>query len=366
MKLLLAAVLLFAGNTAFSQSLRKVAEFDLKNSGGTDNVGWPVFALRFSPDSGKIAVIAGLNYDDQTRSEVSNLLVFDIVGSQVAYQAATPYSVDETEHDWPSNFQWSPDGKSIYAGERLHSLIRRETCDLMGWGGFIGNDRFVARQPSGFGPDGKLSRETPFVFFDTACKQVERWIAPGDWSFLDTSPESGFMLIQSQSTDSKSRETLLLKTEDKTVVARWPRTQVWASRFADHGRAMCGVRDSSDADKVPVLCWATATGQPIAEAPTVSGGKPFSVATQATRAVVSDYRRSRIPFSREYREVLKHRVVWDFGTGKELAAWYPDKQEYRISGGKPFSSLFRFTISPDGRFLAEGGSGVVRIFRIGE
>ncbi len=55
--------------------------------------------------------------------------------------------------------------------------------------------------------------------------------------------------------------------------------------------------------------------------------------------------------------------VWDLPTGKMLAQWSfevaPEEKE------SAFTTLRRaFAISPDGKLLAEAGSGLVRLYRL--
>jgi hypothetical protein len=125
------------------------------------------------------------------------------------------------------------------------------------------------------------------------------------------------------------------------------------------------------AEKAPVTCWEVDTGRTIAEAPTINGGDPMATAQHASQIVASDYRRSKMSFSSEYKEELKKRIVWDFRSGKELVSWRPDFQSWDfqlfIDPQKPLkrvSEPFRFTISPDGQYVAEGGGGGIQIYKI--
>ncbi len=72
-----------------------------------------------------------------------------------------------------------------------------------------------------------------------------------------------------------------------------------------------------------------------------------TTAARATRAVVSDYRRSLIPLDDAYGIRLRGQYVWDFGTGKELASWYPESETYAnvFTPTKRITEQFRFAIS---------------------
>ena len=72
---------------------------------------------------------------------------------------------------------------------------------------------------------------------------------------------------------------------------------------------------------------------------------------------------------------LKKRVVWDFGTGQELASWHPKSQALYLGEPKAVSvgrhagpywetGPYRAAISPDGRYVAEGGAGTLSLYKI--
>jgi hypothetical protein len=97
-----------------------------------------------------------------------------------------------------------------------------------------------------------------------------------------------------------------------------------------------------------------------------NGTEPIATAAHATRLVVSDYRRRKPLFDYEYRTIFKGRVIWDFGTGKVLASWLPESETYPYvsSHGEQITEPFRFAISPDGHYVAEGGNGKLRLYKI--
>jgi hypothetical protein len=68
---------------------------------------------------------------------------------------------------------------------------------------------------------------------------------------------------------------------------------------------------------------------------------------------------------REHDNVLRRRVVWDFSTGAEIASWKPDTQTYSLPGlVHPVKEPFAVAISPDGQYIAEGGNGILRLYKI--
>jgi hypothetical protein len=349
----------------FGGSLQPVWTLDLhKVEGVNADEELPIRALRFSPDGHQIAIIAGfLKGGDGRRA--SNLF---IVGSKSPAMGARRVSiatgVNELESDLsPDGFQWSPTGTRLFVGGTVVSLPDYATCEVPSVGGFVSSERIVTDATGDF----SRLRE-----FNPGCLPLSTWEPGENWMIVATSPEEGLLLVSREMpffkrTFPPNNETLVVRAGDRTVVGRWPSAQGPTGRFADSGRAICGGNGADQADRVPVQCWDSLTGKVIATAPTVNGGSPFAVATKATRMVASDYHRYRIPFTSEYGQRLKQRVVWDFKSGKELASWEPEKQDYIDHSTKTpikVSDMAKFAISPDGEFVLDGANGVVRLYKI--
>jgi hypothetical protein len=99
----------------------------------------------------------------------------------------------------------------------------------------------------------------------------------------------------------------------------------------------------------------------------INGGLPIATANLSTRIVGSDLRRV-FRFTDESGVRLEARVVWDFQTGEEIARWSPKAQKFEtdVAGKSPRSDqdVFRFDISPDGKYVAEGGNGWVYLYEL--
>lgn len=137
-------------------------------------------------------------------------------------------------------------------------------------------------------------------------------------------------------------------------------------RFADNGKVVCGI-GGSEWHQV-ARCMELDTGTQIA---TTKGWTALDIRTgvRARRAVLSDYGRKLDWIdSFWYVGALKKRVVWDFGTRRELVSWHPKSQTVLL-GAFPNATVghpqpYRFAISPDGGYVVEGGAGVVTLYRI--
>ncbi len=158
-------------------------------------------------------------------------------------------------------------------------------------------------------------------------------------------------------------EFLIVDPVARTIIRRWPPGSGIGGQFAEGGKALCEVGEVEDTPRAPLTCWDVDSGNRIGAAPHINGGLPMATAAYSSRIVASDYQRIRDPMSAyEYGQLLKRRVVWDFRNSEELVSWRPDLQSY-ISP-QNVRDPFKFAISPDGQYIAEGGNGIVRLFKI--
>ena len=256
----------------------------------------------------------------------------------------------------PPVIMWSPNGDAVVVSTTLVHL-GRAICRLPegSSGGFLDSLHIFARL---FGP----REPTVYRFFGTDCAPLDT-TSPwnhGEPSLIDDiSIDRGFVCIRRV---LDSAISIIAPFSGKTV-QRWETHQLYSgSRFADSGKAICG-GDGSGADekiRIPLQCLDVDTGRVIAEAQSISGGA-ISTSERASRVLADDIARGQIPFGYEHGTVLKRRVIWDFKTRKEVVSWGPRTQSYKEFDSK---EPFRSAISPDGQYVVEGGSGVLRLYKI--
>ncbi len=324
----------------------------------------PVFALRFSPDGRKLAVIMDrYGIGQETKSL---LMLMDVERPNVPLQqSAVGFGVLENENGRLGGllFGWSPSGQVVYATVTVIHVGNSKTCDLPnGRGGvFIRDDLAIAR----FFPR-QAEATSHFRFYDSDCQEQNQWDIPNGWSIEDVSLDRHLLAVTSNLAPDPKYETWIVDPIERSVHRRFGQLEALSPQFADYGRAVCGGRNPLDADRAPAACWDVDTGAKIGETPKANGSFALSAATHAKRVVVSDYRRKKIPFSYEHTATFNGRVVWDFGTGREIASWHPESQSYLLPSKPPrrITEPFRFAISPDGNYIAEGGNGVIRLYKV--
>jgi hypothetical protein len=344
--------------SAQAGTVQKVWEVNLTkkvDTGGREST-LPIFALRFSPDGRKLAaIIDRYGIGDDARNLLV-LLDIDHPGGRLQ-QFEVGVGVLENENGRIGlNFGWSPSGQIVYASGTVVHVESGKTCQLPNGSVFIRDDLAISRiYPS------QLESTSHFKFYDAECHERQMWDVPSDWSMQDVSLDRSLLAVVSY----PASETWVIDPTQRLVIRRFHGTEARSPQFADYGRAICGGSNPLDSDRTPAACWSVDTGAKIGEMPKANGSFALSTATRGRRVALSDYRRKKIPFSYEYTAKFIGRVVWDFGSGREIASWRPDSQSYTLPrASKPTTELSRFAVSPDGDYLAEGGNGLIRLYKI--
>jgi len=337
--------------------LTRVWELDLRNAVRVRDglPDFPVFALRFSPDGRRLAVIADIRGTREAKK--SRLLVIDLDHPEAnAPQFEVEFGILDSG---VLNFGWSPSCGIIYhAGEVIH-LATGAACELPNLSVFV-TDSVAIHVLGQLNP----VPLTPITFYSQGCDERARWEVPQSWLVWDVSTDRHLISVQRE-ISAGTGDWLIVDPLERKVLRRWPENAGGAWKFADSGRVICQGGNPLNSRRAPAVCASADTGKEVGRT-SRNGNEPIAAAARAARIVVSDYRRKRVPFDHEYGTTFKGRYVWDFGTGRELASWYPEFQTYpdTWAPAKRVTEQSRFAISPDGEFVAEGGNGVVRLYKI--
>jgi hypothetical protein len=352
-------------------SLRKVWELNLgeaiKNSGWHD-IGRPgILALRFSADGRTIALATSPYRAGGV--VLSHLILVHVLQPQKdirEFQIENIASDSGTLGIKPPAVAWSPEGTIIIAGNNLVHVVDGGICELpTGFGGgFITPDQIVALP---IRKDGS----SQFKVYNSDCQLTHTWEVKGQWTFSDVSVERGLISAlrkTSREVAQPAEELLVVDPIAEKIVQSWATSATgYSSRFADHGKVLCvgdNGGDFADPREVPPRCMDIDGGNRIAEITNINGGSPFAISENTSRVVTSDYRNVWNFIYREYDTELKRRVVWDFRKNVEIVSWSPSIQTYSLLVPRPARDPFTFAISPDGQYIAEGGNGVLRLYKI--
>ena len=269
--------------------------------------------------------------------------------------ALNPEGVGSDE--FSNRLSWSPSGRQIQIGATIIELSSGNSCSLPkgtvapGYM-FVGPTRVVGEQ----------SKPMRLSFFLPDCLPSVQFDLGNDlWNLYDASAERSLVLIWRQQYHGAGSIEWDLSARDADTQkppARLP--QLERARFADSGKAVCGVRGTEWHRTVE--CVDVDTGKRLA---VTSGWNAPDVrtASHGRKVVVSDYSRKLDWIDAVSRVgALKRRVVWDFETGKLLVSWHPKSQT--VLGAYQPSQPYAFAISPDGEYVIEGGAGAMTLYRI--
>ncbi len=338
----------------YAGDMRKVWELrfsDLAES-KISNSAVPVSAISFSPDGRRVAAIV---LGEQEGRQISSFLVIvDLTnprtGSKVL-KVPGPASSDDLSvaMSWSSRGDWVALPTVVQTGTGAGCVLSHTIRAV-----FYDADR-VADSQTGF-PRSALE------LFDAKCEPVGRWEIDGKWTLSDASADRHLIALSSDI--PKKSEIIVGDPARRSIVRRWPLENVAGSSplFADRGKAVCALDGTG---RLGVAhCWDLDTGEEIARTKGGNPHWPMKTALNAKRAILSEYG-WKIYFEGWETDVgpLKRRVIWDFGTGKELASWKPKWQSY-VTFGHQQKEPYKFAMSPDGDFVAEGGQGSLILYRI--
>jgi len=335
---------------ASAGDLSKVWELRLSELPGseiTDRAAH-IFSVSFSPDGHHLATVVR---GRKPGTEILSLV--DISRPREGFQT-TAYEGPVGDDAWGPSISWSSSGDEIAAPEVFHDL-REPGCILEHSirTVFYGSNRVADVQP-GFPTSDLLS-------FDGRCNPVESWRIEGNWELFDGTATRHLVTLANHL--PKAAQIIVVDPNLRRIVNRWPLDgpSGGGGLFADNAKAICGL-DGTGRHGV-AHCWDVDGGRELARTSSGNPHIPMATARHAKRVVLSDYGWG-VDFELWQTEVgaLHRRVVWDFGAGKEIASWRPRYQDdvARPAGREPY----KFAISSDGTMVAEGGAGVLTLYRV--
>ena len=370
----LTAVLLWG-----AEGRRKLGDLDLSTFvNHKKDMAALVWGIRFSPDETKVAIGFGPRWDHDSRPQ--HVVVVAVDQPQRVLREFEPKSKGSPLASG-SSIAWSPSGRFLVAktwppamltlGGEAPCMFSRESE----FGGFLSGDRMVIFL-RGAGPN----EPTEIRIVGPDCSLADSWktndLKTSDLAeVLDTSPEQDLLAIETHEVSRRGRVFVLVTARTHEVKQNLilDAGSGGGLLFSNQGRLICGGSRRKEKPLPDLACWDTQKGVRTA------GNDKIAVAQQSMESsggdllAVTDYKFVPHPIL-QYLDlggddvVPRRRLIWNVRTGEEVASWGVLQQRELWGEDKEHtsthSSYFVVSLSPTGKYIAEGGSGSVSIYAV--
>jgi hypothetical protein len=352
---------------------RKLWDLDLsKFTDHQTDMAAQVWGIRFSPDETKVAIGFGpfWNFDPRPRHVV-------VVAVDQPQTAVRKFELN-TSSPFPfeGNIVWSPSGAILVVRDRTPVMLRLgggATCAFpseSAFGGFLSGDRMVI----GFRDKAEIR------ILASDCSLIDSWVIDGPADVLGTSPEEDLLAIQTFLKPPEHSPIELVAARDHEVKQRW----VWDSLstfhggflFSEQGRLVCSANSRAGKQGPDAACWDTQTGAKTAENNNVavdwhgiaSAGGDLLAITDSKYISHQGRLWVFLDMNNDY-SVPQRQLLWNVRTGKEIASWGGGFYQTELWGrdlkrASKERTPFVLSLSPNGRYVAEGGSGSVSVHAV--
>ena len=367
-----------AGQLSGASKLTLKGEIDASNlTGESPNLTPPeqVWGLAFSPDETQLAIGLGSHATSEPRIRTGHVVIVSAaqpekVLHRFEIRGSAGFAI-------PGDLVWAPSGQrlAVYTveGTKVFSLDGEQICgfhESVTLAGFLTGDRIV----------GYNRPDTTFVVHPPNCSVEDSWRTPDRFAFaLATCPEAGLVAVGWSSkpqADSAGVEVVRYPGHDRIRQLAGSFGALGHNiLFADSCRLVCAGQRQDKGFANHAICWEISTGEVAAEARSVTFGDirdSFEAAGEewvaSTVYNVGCHEGRFWNFIDEAGcwERYKRLVVWSVRSGREVLSLDPPEQPiWMMRGdGKRITEPPAFTISASHAFLAEGGSGRVRVYGI--
>jgi hypothetical protein len=210
---------------------------------------------------------------------------------------------------------------------------------------------------------------------------ADSWELEGRAQVLDASPEQDLLAIQIFLDPPENSAIELVASRTHEVKQRWLRktqsTFQGGFLFADHGRLVCSANPREGKRGPDGACWDAPTGAKAAENDKVSLDWQGMESTGGDLLAITDYKYIShqgelwviLDMNSDY-SVPQRQLIWNVRTGKEVASWGFGGLQQKELWGKDLNSArtirtrFVLSLSPTGKYVAEGGAGSVSAYAL--
>jgi WD40 repeat protein len=355
---ILMPIAVFAGSSPQKVWEVRLSEKLTEPGGWNALKGHPIIDLAFSPDGKKIAVTMDDHY--QAMIWKTHLLIVDVKTPQAPVRQ---FDLETCGND----IAWSPNGGALLVCGRIVRLDDGSSCDLspvrsLAFRGVLVSHSFW------------LSADRVILFnrtiVDLSCRAVDKWEIAGDWYVADTIPEKGWMLLR-ESVTRTGANGRTFPVADYAIADRDSRrltSGLLVQVFAGSGRPVMAPGATAvclllvRAGRSVLDCWNLPGGEVIPIAPDLTDYR-VKQASRSSPRIIAERWGSHWWLLFDEIGYMANQIVLELPSGRQIASLKPHPQHGR-SAGFLEDRYFKCALSPAGDFLAEGGDGSLRIYRL--
>jgi hypothetical protein len=330
-----------------------------------------VWGIRFSPDETKVALGFGprWNFDPRPRHVV-------VVAIDQPQAALREFELNASVHPGPSSIVWSPSGTILVTRDRTPVMFRLDGAAPCAFpkesefGGFLSGDRMVIY----------FRDEAEIRILAPECSLIDSWKLNGPAGVVDTSPEQGLLAIE----EHLAIELVASRTHEVKLGGIWafPATFQGGFLFSNQGRLVCSANSRTGKQGPAAACWDTGTGAKVVENDKVAVDWQGIAGAGGDLLAITDSKYVShqgklwvfLDMNDDY-SVPQRRLLWNIRTGKEVASWgelsmpWGGLQQKELWGRdlrdlSTITTPFVLSLSPTGKYVAEGGSGSVTVYSV--
>jgi hypothetical protein len=236
------------------------------------------------------------------------------------------------------------------------------------FGGFLGGDRMVV-----------MRDRHQIQIFAPNCSVDDRWVVDPPADVLDTSPETGLIAIERSGKDAQRSAIEVIDANNHEVKQSWKWDSMSTFRggflFSDQGRLACSANFRQGKQGPDAACWDIQTGSKTAENDKVAVDWQGINGAGKDLLAITDYRYVShqgklwvfLDMDNDYSVPQRH-LIWNVRTGEEVTSWGRFGTFYQtelwgknLERASPKKTPTVISLSPTGKYVAEGGSGSVTV-----